>query len=286
MRGQQQAITQEANASNPQVNNHPWDPPFDPRKMPEGPRPKPAMKIILRVNNIEIDNLIDTGSSVTVVPAQIAKRFEWPILPTPPKLRLPILITATGERTQVQPFYTKLKVQVGFATWWHYAWVDDRRLDKYITIGTDFLDGKNIVINCQSRIMIPWTHDYYVSPFDVPNWDGKRHGEIIAERYQEQDGVGSVPPTLDQNVGVMNSEGYWDWMDNIYHSFKEGKLPKSMNHEFLSPENLPSLYRDRQCVGQDDPKNSEFVPYEGYEAEPFVSAKANGLVCKKIITLL
>ena len=242
------------------------------------------MKLILRVNNVEIDILVDTGSSVTVVPKAIAERFKWPVLPTPPNYKLLRLITATGEEVLTEPLYTKLKVQIGFATWWHYAWVDSRRSDKYITVGTDFLDGKNILISFSSRIMIPLAQDYYVSPFDIPNFDTVRHSEISDDRYNEP-ATGSVRPSLDKELGIFKSAAYRAWINNMYVSLKTGQKPPSMDHEYISSENLPSLYKDRMCVGRNNPEDYEFTPLEGCEAEPFSEMKSCIVDCKRVVTL-
>ena len=77
---------------------------------------RPAIKLILRVNNVEIDISVDTGSSGTVVPRAIAERFQWPVLPTPPNYKLLRLICATDEKVLTKPFFTKLEVQIGSAT--------------------------------------------------------------------------------------------------------------------------------------------------------------------------
>ncbi|GAU89815.1 hypothetical protein RvY_02319 [Ramazzottius varieornatus] len=176
------------------LSNHPWDPPFDPQKLAVGPTAKPAMKVILRNYR---------------------------------KLQLQ---TASGEIIETEPYFKKLKIQTGFATWWHYAWVDSRHEDNYLTIGADFLDGKNPLTSFSCRMIIPFTHDYYISRFDIPSWDVDRHHEITEERSKNPFS-GSVPVSLDKNCGMFKKPGFEAWHRNIYEAFKSGKKPKSMDHE-------------------------------------------------------
>ncbi|GAU89092.1 hypothetical protein RvY_01686 [Ramazzottius varieornatus] len=103
-------------------------------------------------------------------------------------------------------------------------------------------------------MIIPFTHDNYISPFDIPSWDVDRHHEITDERSKDPFS-GSVPVSLDKNCGMFNKSGFDAWHRNIYEAFKSGKKPKSMDDEFVHAENIPDYYRDRMYVGRDQPEN-------------------------------